>query len=96
MGCKVKVLNAELNPLFGGASPEPSEPNLKDLMLEVKNSGANLGLATDGDGDRFGIIDADGTYITPNQVITLALEHLASTKASRGSEVVRTVAQPIW
>ncbi len=90
-GCSVKTLNTNLDPLFGGHRPEPAEENIIGLKNEVKGSGADIGLATDGDGDRFGIIDSDGTYITPNQVICLLFNYLIKTRPSKG-KVARSVA----
>ncbi len=82
-GCSVKVLNDNLDPLFGGHRPEPARENIKGLKSEVVRWGANIGLATDGDGDRFGIIDRDGTYITANQLICLLFDYLIKTRNVR-------------
>ncbi len=92
-GCKRLVLHNYLNPTFGNKRPEPAPENIKELISAVKKSRLNLGLATDGDADRFGIIDAGGTYITPNQVITLLFYHLLkSRKHKKASFAARTVA----
>jgi len=92
-GCKRIVLHDFLNPYFGGRRPEPAQENIHELISAVKRANFNLGLATDGDADRFGIVDADGTYITPNQVITLLFYHLLrSRKQKNGNFVARTVA----
>lgn len=76
---------------FGGQAPEPGEEHLGELRETVKAKGAALGLATDGDADRFGVIDSDGTFITPNQLIALLTDYLAE---SRGwtEGVARSVA----
>lgn len=89
--CRVQVLNGDLDPMFGGLSPEPARENIKDLVSKVRASKADLGLATDGDGDRFGIVDRDGTYILANQVISLLFVHLLETRPSLG-KVARTLA----
>lgn len=96
-GCSVKTLNTNLDPLFGGHRPEPAEENIIGLKNEVKGSGADIGLATDGDGDRFGIIDSDGTYITPNQVICLLFDYLVKTRNVRlgGRPKMRNVARSV-
>jgi len=86
------VLHDYLNPYFGGKRPEPAPENIEKLISIVKVKRLNLGLATDGDADRFGIIDSDGTYITPNQVITLLFHHLLMSRKDRGRLVARTVA----
>ena len=87
----VDVLHNWRDPYFGNAIPEPNEEHLGELITMVKVTGANLGLATDGDADRFGIIDSDGTYITPNQLMALLFLHLMESRGWKGS-VVRTVA----
>ena len=79
-----------MNPLFGGHPPEPSAEHLGELRKFIRAGHARLGLATDGDADRFGVVDADGTWITPNQVLALTLYHLAKHRGWKGS-VVRTV-----
>jgi phosphomannomutase len=87
---RLTVLHADLNPLFGGHPPEPSAELLGELRKFVRAGHARLGLATDGDADRFGVVDADGTWLTPNQVLALTLYHLAKHRGWKGS-VVRTV-----
>jgi phosphomannomutase len=79
-----------LTPLCGGPAPPPPPRNLGELRAFVRAGHACLGLATDGDADRFGVVDADGTWITPNQVLALTLYHLAKHRGWKGS-VVRTV-----
>ena len=87
----VVVINHRRDPLFGGGSPDPSEQRLKDLASKMREIGANLGLATDGDADRFGVIDEDGTFLSPNQVISLLVAHLARNRGMKGV-AVRTAA----
>jgi phosphoglucomutase len=90
-GCQVKVLHDWRDPYFGNAAPEPSEGNLKELIFNVIETGSHLGLATDGDADRFGIVDADGTFIVPNYILALLLQHLIVTRKWKGA-VARSVA----
>jgi phosphoglucomutase len=90
-GCQVKVLHDWRDPYFGNAAPEPSEGNLKELIFNVIETGSHLGLATDGDADRFGIVDADGTFIVPNYILALLLKHLMVTRKWKGA-VARSVA----
>ena len=90
-GAEVQILHNYRDPYFGNDIPEPNEEHLGELLKAMKASKAHLGLATDGDADRFGVVDADGTYITPNQVIALLFLHLMETRGWKGS-VVRTVA----
>jgi phosphoglucomutase len=91
-GCKPIVLHNYLNPYFGGKRPEPAPENIKELIAVVCENKLDLGLATDGDADRFGIVDSDGTYITPNEVITLLLYHFISNKKTKKTIAARTVA----
>ncbi len=77
---------------FGGDSPEPSERQLKPLVQLVKeNDDIQLGIATDGDADRFGIVDFDGSFIEPNIIIALLLDYLVETRGYKGG-VARSVA----
>lgn len=91
-GIQPQVLHDYLNPNFNGHRPEPAPENIQELITLVRRKRLHLGLATDGDADRFGIIDSDGTYINPNQVITLLFYHLLTTRKKPGSVVARTVA----
>ena len=77
--------------LFGGHAPEPDDHLLEDLRGAMRASGANLGMATDGDADRFGIVDADGTFIQPNYVIALLFDYLVETRGWRNG-VAKSVA----
>ncbi|MGE3468530.1 MAG: phosphoglucomutase/phosphomannomutase family protein, partial [Pyrinomonadaceae bacterium] len=70
-GLDVETIHDTRDVLFGGRSPEPGEDHLDELRDAVKSKGLVLGLATDGDGDRFGIIDSNGEFITPNRLIAL-------------------------
>jgi len=88
----VRLINNYLDPYFGGFPPEPAEKNISDLISLVKGDpDIRLGIATDGDADRFGIIDEDGTYIEPNYIIALLLDYLVTTKGMQGG-VARSVA----
>ncbi len=83
-GAKVTGLREERDVLFGGHSPDTDEENLKGLRETVLKNKLNLGLACDGDADRFGIIDSDGTWISPNLVLGLVLEHLVKNRGLKG------------
>jgi len=91
-GYKPTVLHDYINPYFDGRRPEPAPENIEELVSIVKNKRFNLGLAADGDGDRFGIIDSDGTYITPNEIIALLLYHLLRTRKRPGRIIARSLA----
>ncbi|MBA4122605.1 MAG: phosphoglucomutase/phosphomannomutase family protein [Acidobacteria bacterium] len=88
---KVETLHDWRDVTFGGKSPEPSEKQIGELRETVKTKNLTLGLATDGDGDRFGIIDCNGEFITPNELVALLADYLAE---SRGwtEGVARSVA----
>jgi alpha-D-glucose phosphate-specific phosphoglucomutase len=90
VGAKVTLFHNELNPLFGGHHPEPNAENMADVSKFVRSGKAQMGLGLDGDADRFGIVDKDGTWLTPNQVLALALYHLKKNRGWTGA-VVRTV-----
>ncbi len=90
-GVKVEAINNYRDPLFGGSMPEPTSKSLVRLREMVTKGGARLGLALDGDADRFGIIDAGGEFITPNQFLPILFYHLLTVKELRGP-VARTVA----
>lgn len=83
-GCAVTVIHAHRDVLFGGNSPEPSEANLAELAIVMKKGRFDVGLAVDGDADRFGVLDADGTYVNPNQVLALVLDYLCRTRGWKG------------
>lgn len=74
---------------FGGGMPDPKPKYLKDLIDKVKNTPNSVGLANDGDADRFGIINENGEYVSPNDVIAILLKYL-SQKGYKGS-VIKTV-----
>jgi phosphoglucomutase len=90
-GLKVTTVHDWRDVLFGGRSPEPDDEHLDELRAAMKKKGCVLGLATDGDGDRFGVVDADGTFITPNRLIPLLFDYLAESRGWTGG-VARSVA----
>ena len=91
LGCEVKALNNYRDTLFGGTMPEPTDHLLSDLKRSVDAFQADIGLALDGDADRFGIIDREGKYISPNQFGALLLNYLIDYRPQRGP-VCRSVA----
>ncbi|MEI7542922.1 MAG: phosphoglucomutase/phosphomannomutase family protein [bacterium] len=91
-GANIRVINDKKDVLFGGFPPDPSEKNVQDLILRVKKEKAILGIATDGDSDRYGIIDSDGSYIPANQILPLLLDYLVKTRKDWHGSVVRSVA----
>lgn len=86
----LSVLHDFRDPLFGGGMPEPKPEFLKELIALVKQEKLDVGLATDGDADRFAIIDENGTYLSPNQLLCLLTRHLFKNRGMKGA-IVRTV-----
>src|SRR5208283_3090324 len=79
-GISVKAIRTERDCLFEGSGPDVSEENLVTLGKAVKENGAKVGLATDGDADRFGIVDGDGKWIQPNLILALVYDYLVETR----------------
>ncbi len=77
------------DPLFGGVNPEPIEPHVEALRRAVLAGKYDAGLCADGDGDRIGAMDRDGTFITPHQIFSILLWHLAGTREISG-DVAKT------
>lgn len=73
-------MRTERDCLFDGTGPDVSEENLVPLRKAVRAAKATAGLATDGDADRFGIIDYDGTWIQPNHILALVYDYLVETR----------------
>jgi phosphoglucomutase len=90
-GVQVVRVNDRRDPLFGGDSPDCSGKNLNALREVVRTENLDLGLATDGDGDRFGVVDRGGEEVTPNLILALLADHLAEARGWRDG-VGRTVA----
>jgi len=90
-GCDVHLLHAYRDVLFGGGAPEPSAERLQTLCEVVASGGFDLGVATDGDADRFGIVDRGGVFVTPNQILALLFDYLCETRPWEGG-VARSVA----
>jgi alpha-D-glucose phosphate-specific phosphoglucomutase len=85
--CQVITIRGEVNPSFGGVNPEPIPQNLRALMDKVREEKADLGLATDGDGDRLGVVDNKGNFVNAHQVISLLTLHLSESRGWSGSIV---------
>ena len=90
-GVAVETVHDHRDVLFGGHAPEPSDELLGDAKKKMKEIGAALVIATDGDADRFGIVDGDGTFIQPNYVIALLFDYLVETRGSKNG-VAKSVA----
>jgi phosphoglucomutase len=79
-GVAVGTVHDTRDVLFGGHAPEPDGEVLNELREKMKATGAHIGISTDGDADRFGIIDQDGTFIAPNYVVALLFDYLVETR----------------
>lgn len=69
---------------FGGVNPEPIEPHIEALRKAVRSGKYDAGFAADGDGDRIGAIDRDGSFVNPHQIFALMVWHLAGTRKLPG------------
>ena len=85
--CDVDVINDRHDAFFGGHLPAPNPDTLRDLQSEVKDHHADIGIATDGDADRLGIIDEKGSYVPANEVLVLLYHYLLKYKGWRGAAV---------
>ena len=84
LGLQTSGLREERDVLFGGMSPEPDAEKLSGLAAMMKKEKLALGLACDGDADRFGVLDAGGVWIPANEVLGLAYYHLAKNRGMTG------------
>ena len=90
-GVTVATVHDYRDVLFGGHAPEPDDHLLGAAKDKMKEIGASLGIATDGDADRFGIVDADGTFIQPNYIVALLFDYLVETRGWKNG-VAKSVA----
>ena len=90
-GLEVQTIHDWRDVLFGGRSPEPEASHLSELTEVIRQQKCVLGLATDGDGDRFGVVDSNGRFITPNQLIAILFDYLVESRKWSGG-VARSVA----
>ena len=87
----IEEIHGYIDPYFGGMAPSCTEENMAELIRLVRDKKCGLGLATDADGDRFGIVDHQGTVVIQNLVLGVLLHYLVTTKGWRGG-VARSVA----
>ena len=85
--CDIDVINDRHDAFFGRHLPAPNPDTLVDLQYAVKEHGADVGIATDGDADRLGIIDEKGRYVTANEILALLYNYLLEYKGWRGAAV---------
>ena len=89
--CTVDIIHSDKDAYFGGMMPAPGESTLSELARKVVDGGYDLGIGVDGDGDRLGIIDSNGQYISANEILVLLYYYLHEFKGWKGP-VVRNVA----
>ena len=85
--CTVETINAQHDTLFGGKMPAPAEDTLKNLQNYVLDRYCDIGIATDGDADRLGVIDDKGHYLHANQILVMLYYYLLKYKGWRGDAV---------
>jgi phosphomannomutase len=83
-GIEAGEIRGNRDPLFGGVNPEPIEPHVEALRQALRGSHYHAGFALDGDADRIGAMDPDGTFITPHQIFSILFWHLAGTRKLTG------------
>jgi len=88
-GIQADEIRGTRDPMFGGVNPEPIEPHVEALRVALRRGNYDAGLAFDGDADRIGAMDPDGTFITPHQIFSILLWHLAGTRKLSG-DVAKT------
>jgi len=89
--CDLEVINDRHDTLFGGRLPSPSAETLTHLKQLVVEENYDIGIGTDGDADRLGVIDDEGRFIHPNEILALLYYYLHSYKGWKG-DVVRNLA----
>src|SRR4030095_9719035 len=81
----VETIRGDLDPLWGGVNPEPMMPQLEPLAARVVATRSDVGLATDGDADRLGVVDETGRFLNTLTVLPLLLLHVCQNNGWRGS-----------
>lgn len=89
--CEVMTIHERHDTLFGGKLPSPSAHTLRSLQNYVVDKGCDIGIATDGDADRIGVIDDTGRFLHPNDILVLLYYYLVKYKGWHGA-VVRNIA----
>lgn len=89
--CELEIINDRHDTLFGGRLPSPTSHTLQRLRELVVEKGFDIGIGTDGDADRLGIIDEKGDFIHPNNILALLYYYLLKYKSWKGG-VVRNIA----
>jgi alpha-D-glucose phosphate-specific phosphoglucomutase len=90
-GVQVETVHDYRDVLFGGHAPEPDDHLLESMRQKMRDIKAHIGIATDGDADRFGVVDEDGTFLQPNYIIALLFDYLVESRGWKNG-VAKSVA----
>ncbi|MCR4656125.1 MAG: phosphoglucomutase/phosphomannomutase family protein [Lachnospiraceae bacterium] len=85
--CEVETIHGQHDTLFGGKLPAPNKDRMRALSYTVLENDYDIGIATDGDADRIGVVDDKGRYLTPNDILVLLYYYLVKYKGKRGPVV---------
>jgi len=85
---KATLLHADYNPSFMGTAPEPIEKNLKEFQALIREQGIDVGLATDGDADRIGLMDEEGNFVDSHRILLLLIHYLVTQKKLKGKVII--------
>ncbi|MCR4740488.1 MAG: phosphoglucomutase/phosphomannomutase family protein [Lachnospiraceae bacterium] len=85
--CEVETIHGQHDTLFGGKLPAPNKERMRALSNTVLEYGFDIGIATDGDADRIGVVDDKGRYLTPNDILVLLYYYLVKYKGKKGPVV---------
>ncbi len=85
--CEVETIHGQHDTLFGGKLPAPNKDRMRALSYTVLENDYDIGIATDGDADRIGVVDDQGRYLTPNDILVLLYYYLVKYKGKKGPVV---------
>jgi len=85
--CTIETINSQHDTLFGGKMPSPTEDTLRNLQNYVLDRFCDIGIATDGDADRLGVIDDQGKFLHPNDILVMLYYYLLKYKGIKGPAV---------
>lgn len=85
--CTIETINAQHDTLFGGKMPAPTENTMRNLQNYVLDRFCDIGIATDGDADRLGVIDDKGHFLHPNEILVILYYYLMKYRGWRGPAV---------
>jgi phosphoglucomutase len=91
LGAETITVRGNIDPYFGGISPDPVPQNLEPLLAKVLSEKCHIGFAFDGDGDRLAAVTEKGTFLLANQILPLLYAHLCERRSMIG-DAARTVA----